>query len=91
MAGKTLHLQINLNCPILNSKGDPSERAKTIDKSVFKTIGTAKRSEKDDLKKVSGIGPFIEKRLNGIEIYTFQQIASMTSKIEEEVNDAIGD
>jgi predicted nuclease with TOPRIM domain len=29
--------------------------------------------EKDDLTKIKGVGPFIEKRLNMIGIYTFQQ------------------
>lgn len=89
--GKTLHLQVNLNCPILGSKQAnstwvPPPGAPKID---FETIGRATRAEKDDLKKIKGIGPFIEERLNEIGIFTFAQIAAMTPKIEDDVNEAI--
>jgi len=91
VGGKTLNLQVNLNCPILGSKDAnttwvPPPNSLKID---FNTIGRATRAEKDDLKKVKGIGPFIEERLNEIEIFTFEQIAAMTPKIENDVNEAI--
>ena len=63
-----------------------SEKAKTID---FATIGVASASEKDDLQKIKGIGPFIEDKLNALGIYTFDQVGSMNSEIEEQVNIAI--
>jgi len=34
-------------------------------------------NQKDELTKIRGIGPFIEKRLNKIGIYTFQQLAAL--------------
>merc|ERR1712166_159897 len=89
---KTLQLQCNLNCPILGSKSDDKPPAPPKNKkieSALKTIGKATAAEKDDLKKVSGIGPFIEARLNGLEIFTFEQIANMTTRIEDDVNEAI--
>lgn len=88
---KTLHLQCQLNCPILNSnQGHPEPPASApTDKIDFGTIGTATIAEKDDLKKIKGIGPFIEQRLHGIGIFTFKQLSLMTPKIEEEVNEAI--
>jgi predicted flap endonuclease-1-like 5' DNA nuclease len=43
----------------------------------------------DDLTRIKGIGPFIEKRLNMLGIYTFSQIASFTPEIEEHVAKAI--
>ena len=55
----------------------------------FKTLGVAKASDKDDLKKIKGIGPFIEEKLNALGIYTFLQISRMTAEIEEQVNVAI--
>ena len=61
-------------------------KAETID---FGVIGTASASEKDDLKVIKGIGPFIEEKLNALGIYTFAQIAKMTSDLEDEVNVAI--
>lgn len=34
--------------------------------------------EVDDLKKISGVGPALEEKLNGFGVYTFQQIADWT-------------
>ena len=55
----------------------------------FKTLGVAKASDKDDLKKIKGVGPFIEEKLNALGIYTFLQVSRMTPEIEEQVNVAI--
>jgi predicted flap endonuclease-1-like 5' DNA nuclease len=63
-----------------------SAKAEFVD---FKTLGVAKSSEKDDLKKMKGVGPFIEEKLNALGIYTFLQISKMTPEIEEQVNIAI--
>jgi len=62
------------------------EKAKEIN---FDRIGFATEAEKDDLKIISGIGPFIEKKLNALGIYTFRQIANFTEEDREKVNDAI--
>ena len=44
---------------------------------------------KDDLKKINGIGPAIEGKLNGIGIYNFNQISKFKSddiiKITEQI------
>ncbi len=37
-------------------------------------------SEKDDLKKMWGVGPVMEKTMNGLGIYLFRQVASLTEK-----------
>lgn len=63
-----------------------SERAKEIN---FDRIGTASESEKDDLKIVKGIGPFLERKLNSIGIFTFRQIANFTLEDEDKVNEVI--
>jgi len=44
----------------------------------FASFGKADESQKDDLKLISGVGPFIEKKLNSIGIYTFDQISKFT-------------
>ncbi len=62
------------------------EKAKDIN---FERIGTASEDEKDDLKVISGIGPFIEKKLNILGIYTYRQIANFTEEDREKVNEAI--
>ena len=61
-------------------------KAESID---FATIGLASASDRDDLQTLKGIGPFIEEKLNALGIFKFEQIAKMTSGIEEEVNIAI--
>lgn len=62
------------------------QRAAELD---FSRIGLATADEKDDLKIIKGIGPFIEKKLNSIGIYTFRQIANFTLELEDKVNDII--
>jgi predicted flap endonuclease-1-like 5' DNA nuclease len=55
----------------------------------YKSFGTATIAEKDDLKMISGIGPFIEERLHAVDIFTFNQISKFTSSDIETINDAI--
>lgn len=59
------------------------------EKVDFDRIGRASEAEKDDLKKIKGVGPFLEKKLNTLGIYTFAQIANFTDQDKEVVNDAI--
>jgi predicted flap endonuclease-1-like 5' DNA nuclease len=54
---------------------------------VFSTKTTV--MVKDDLQVIKGIGPFIEEKLNALGITTYRQIANMTAKLEDEVNEAI--
>jgi predicted flap endonuclease-1-like 5' DNA nuclease len=63
-----------------------SERKHLLD---FDSFGTASSEEEDDLKMISGIGPFIEKRLHAVDIYTFRQISKFTAKDIESINVAI--
>ena len=41
---------------------------------------SAPQGEPDDLKKIKGVGPKLEKELNGAGVYHFSQIASWTTK-----------
>lgn len=59
------------------------------EKVDFDRIGRASEAEKDDLKRIKGVGPFLEKKLNTLGIYTFAQIANFTDQDKEIVNDAI--
>ncbi len=61
-------------------------KAEEID---FATIGTASADDKNDLKRIKGIGPFIEEKLNALGIFTFAQLSNMTPEIEDQVNEAI--
>ena len=55
----------------------------------YNSFGTALEEEKEDLQMISGIGPFIEERLNALDIYTFKQISRFTPQDIETINDAI--
>jgi predicted flap endonuclease-1-like 5' DNA nuclease len=55
----------------------------------YNSFGIALEAEKDDLKMISGIGPFIEERLHALDIYTFRQISKFTAMDIETINDAI--
>jgi len=46
-------------------------------------------NEKDDLTRIKGIGPFIEKRLNMVGIYSFRQISEFTPDVIEHISKAI--
>lgn len=45
----------------------------------------AKRLEKDDLKLIVGIGPKIERKLNKLGVYTFEQIRDLTPEMMEHI------
>ena len=50
---------------------------------------TAPKGKKDDLKKISGVGPALEKKLNDLGITTFEQVANFTAEEIEKVDDAL--
>ena len=61
-------------------------RANELD---FTRIGRATASEADDLKDIVGVGPFLEKKLHAVGIYTFRQVANFTRDDVAKVNDII--
>lgn len=42
--------------------------------------------EPDDLKRISGVGPVLEKKLNALGIYTFEQVSNFTADDIERVD-----
>ena len=63
-----------------------AQRKKFLD---YQSFGTATEEEKDDLKMISGIGPFIEERLHALDIFTFRQISKFSDRDIDRINDAI--
>lgn len=55
----------------------------------FDRIGRAMASEADDLKDIVGVGPFLERKLHSLGIYTFRQIANFTKEDINKVNEII--
>lgn|GEM_PF-2012667 len=71
-----------------------AEDEKTITKltekqKLLNSVGVASSSEKDDLKQIRGVGPFIEKKLHKIGIYTIRQIANFTKDDAERATSLI--
>ena len=55
----------------------------------FTRIGLGSPTNADDLKVIVGIGPFLEKKLHAIGIYTFRQIANFNEDDIDQINDLI--
>ncbi|WP_338875831.1 hypothetical protein WBJ53_09390 [Spirosoma sp. SC4-14] len=55
----------------------------------FDRIGRASALEADDLKDIVGVGPFLERKLHSLGIYTFRQIANFTPEDIDKVNEII--
>ncbi len=81
----------NQKRPAKSKKAEQLEKIREEAKSFdFSNIGTASETDKNDLKKINGIGPFIEEKLNAMGVYTFQQIANFQPEDIEKVTDIIG-
>lgn len=96
LASTTQELDDCLNAPApLAIMGSPEEMAVLNRISVrskelsLERIGYAVADEADDLKLIVGVGPFLEKKLNAIGIYTFRQIANFNQDDINLVNDVI--
>lgn len=66
-----------------------SERKEKKSVSDHPFVRPVEPNDKDDLTKIKGVGPFIEKRLNMIGIYTFQQLAELSPEMIDRVGAAI--
>lgn len=62
------------------------ERVKGL---VGTSIPAATAGKKDDLTLINGVGPFLEKKLNNVGIYTYEQISSLNTETIAEVTEAI--
>lgn len=58
-------------------KEAPKQEAPASGGDLFAVIGKADASQKNDLKKISGVGPKLEESLNEAGIFTFEQISKM--------------
>jgi len=71
------------------SETETNEKLKSITeanqddiKNLLGNLGAfnAETQSADDLKKINGIGPVMEKKLNEIGVFTFDQVSNMTEK-----------
>ena len=68
-----------------NPKKDVKKETPATDESSALTdiIGEADAKDADDLKQLTGVGPAYEKKLNGIGVFTFQQVSKLNKKSTE--------
>lgn len=73
------------------AEGKPKAETKKAEPKAKETgaLFTAPKGKKDDLKKISGVGPALEKKLNDLGIATFEQVANLTAEEIEKVDDAL--
>ncbi|MGX1023747.1 NrfD/PsrC family molybdoenzyme membrane anchor subunit [Psychroflexus sp. MBR-150] len=55
------------------------ENANLVETLIL-NIGKASKDMADDLKRLSGVGPALEEKLNQIGVYTYKQVTKMTEK-----------
>ncbi|MFT4521379.1 MAG: putative flap endonuclease-1-like 5' DNA nuclease [Bacteroidia bacterium] len=55
-----------------------SEERSSRMSSLLSVVGTASADQKNDLKKINGVGPVYEGKLNELGIYTFEQVSKLT-------------
>lgn len=67
--------------PAANGQANGTANGKTSEQAtLLAAIGKAQKGEKDDLKRIKGVGPKLEKALNTLGVYTYKQLACMTSR-----------
>ena len=57
--------------------------------AIGKKIPAATAAQKDDLTQIKGIGSFLEKKLNALGIYTYEQVSQFDADMIENVTTAI--
>jgi len=77
--------------PLSDAKDSTPDKPETEQSKPVQARGLASAigGKADDLKIISGVGPKLEKTLNELGIFHFEQIASWTTKDVREVDDLL--
>lgn len=60
-----------------------------LQSAIGSVIPAAVEAQKDDLQQIHGIGPFLEKQLHSVGLYTFEQISKLDESLIEHLTKAI--
>ncbi len=74
--------------PVLDA-APAAEEAPAAAEEELEALFTAPEGEADDLKKISGVGPVLEKKLNALGVTTFAQVAAFTVEDIAKLDDAL--
>ncbi|MGH1352682.1 MAG: 50S ribosomal protein L21 [Methyloligellaceae bacterium] len=90
-AGHRQHLTTVRITEILTGGKKPSKAAAAKPKKEEKTdaLFDAPKGKADDLKKISGVGPVLEKKLNALGITKYSQIAEFSDKDIQKVDEVL--
>lgn len=88
---KEEHANTTFTSKKIMAKKTMERSGKAVEKNDldFSNFGKATASEKDDLKKISGVGPFIENKLNEIGIFTFEQVSKFSDEDIDNITNLI--
>ena len=77
--------------PAAKKKAAPKaeKAAEATAEAELPVLFTAPEGPADDLKKISGVGPVLEKKLNALGITTYAQVAAFTAEDIARVDDAL--
>ncbi len=67
----------------------PSDAKNEILAAIGHAIPLATTDQKNDLTEIKGIGSFLEKKLNGLGIYSYEQISRLDGNLIEKLTTAI--
>ncbi|MCC6724170.1 MAG: hypothetical protein IT258_06630 [Saprospiraceae bacterium] len=67
----------------------PSDAKDEVLAAIGNIIPVATADQKDDLTAIKGIGSFLEKKLNGLGIYTYDQISRLDANLIDKLTTAI--
>ncbi len=95
--GHRQHITVLKIADILTKGAKPEKAAKPAKEKAAKPETTAApaalfaapEGASDDLKKISGVGPVLEKKLNALGITTFAQVAAFSKEDIDKVDDAL--
>lgn len=71
------------------AKAEPEKKAEAKSDDASASLFAAAEGDADDLKKISGVGPVLEKKLNALGITKFAQVAAFTPEDIAKVDDAL--
>lgn len=57
--------------------------------AIGSAIPAAVEAQKDDLQKIQGIGPFLEKQLNQVGLFTYEQLSKLDETLVDQLTTAI--
>jgi predicted flap endonuclease-1-like 5' DNA nuclease len=90
LEGEAESERLRLRLATVQDRPPPTPPARdTSDEAASTALGTPRAKRRDDLRRIRGIGPVIERSLNELGIESWEQIANLTKSDIERLTAAI--